>query len=266
MSQPAVSSQLKSLEEELGFLLFTRTPKGMLLTEEGKAVLKESEEIIKLFDNMLENAKHLNTSSARTVNIGQNTDSEMLRIQELITNEECLKNKVNFSMIQTRSEDFLTDITSERIDAGFFYGEVNSKLIEYFPLSSFRLTIVSPVAWEKEIKKMPLKEIAELPWIWTTSGCPFSQAAEEFFNSKQIKPKKIMYVDDEMLVGRLVNSETGCSILAEPIAEKLQQESTLSIIDCLDTDINLNFGYLKKKKNTKEIKITTDAVIKIWQT
>ena len=34
-SQPAVSAQIKALEEELGVHLFLRTPKGMTLTADG---------------------------------------------------------------------------------------------------------------------------------------------------------------------------------------------------------------------------------------
>jgi len=35
-SQPAVSAHIKGLEEELGLMLFVRTPKGMRLTREGE--------------------------------------------------------------------------------------------------------------------------------------------------------------------------------------------------------------------------------------
>ena len=41
VSQPAISAHIKALEEELGLALFERTPKGMLPTAAGEALLEE---------------------------------------------------------------------------------------------------------------------------------------------------------------------------------------------------------------------------------
>ena len=38
LTQPAVSKQVKALEQELGVLLFERQPTGMVLTSEGRAL------------------------------------------------------------------------------------------------------------------------------------------------------------------------------------------------------------------------------------
>ena len=42
-SAPAVSAQLKALEDELGVKLFERTSRGMALTEAGQRLLEEAE-------------------------------------------------------------------------------------------------------------------------------------------------------------------------------------------------------------------------------
>jgi DNA-binding transcriptional LysR family regulator len=46
LSQPALSRQLRDLEEELGFALFERSPKAVRLTEAGKVFLKESRAVL----------------------------------------------------------------------------------------------------------------------------------------------------------------------------------------------------------------------------
>ena len=38
ISQPAITKQIKNLEDSLGFDLFIRTKRGVILTEEGKAI------------------------------------------------------------------------------------------------------------------------------------------------------------------------------------------------------------------------------------
>ena len=45
-SLPAVSAHIRGLEEELGVVLFSRTPKGMRLTDEGRALLVEARQAL----------------------------------------------------------------------------------------------------------------------------------------------------------------------------------------------------------------------------
>ena len=38
ISQPSVSTHIKTIEEELGLILFILTPKGMILSQDGKLI------------------------------------------------------------------------------------------------------------------------------------------------------------------------------------------------------------------------------------
>ncbi|MEW5785687.1 MAG: LysR family transcriptional regulator [Bacillota bacterium] len=53
-SQPAISQQIKRLEEYLGYALFTRSNKGVQLTEAGVVVNRYANSIILAYENMLE--------------------------------------------------------------------------------------------------------------------------------------------------------------------------------------------------------------------
>lgn len=52
VSQPYLSSMLSRLEKELGFSMFLRTRKGLVLTEEGKEVLESAEIILQEYDKI----------------------------------------------------------------------------------------------------------------------------------------------------------------------------------------------------------------------
>lgn len=58
LSSPAVSAQVKALEEELGVLLFHRTPKGMTVTDVGKRLLLEAEAAVAATQRMARAARH----------------------------------------------------------------------------------------------------------------------------------------------------------------------------------------------------------------
>jgi DNA-binding transcriptional LysR family regulator len=46
VAQPAVSRQIKNLEDELGSRLFVRTPRGMTLSEPGAVFLEHAKKIL----------------------------------------------------------------------------------------------------------------------------------------------------------------------------------------------------------------------------
>lgn len=73
ISQPAITFQIKKLEERLGISLFTRTKYGVLLTNEGEVLfnyVKNAIESINNGENALANLKNLNSG---TIRIGVST-------------------------------------------------------------------------------------------------------------------------------------------------------------------------------------------------
>ena len=55
VSQPALSKQLKNLEEELGVTLFKRGNRNITLTEDGVYFLTKAKEILSLVDTTVDN-------------------------------------------------------------------------------------------------------------------------------------------------------------------------------------------------------------------
>ena len=71
VSQPAVSRQIKDLEEELGLPLFVREPNGLSLTEGGAAALAHAREILRQSNTMVEAMEAMaNREATVTVKVG----------------------------------------------------------------------------------------------------------------------------------------------------------------------------------------------------
>ena len=59
MTQPAVSQQIKLLEEEVGVKLFIRNKNGLILTQQGEIVLKYARRQKALYEKMLLSLQNL---------------------------------------------------------------------------------------------------------------------------------------------------------------------------------------------------------------
>ena len=57
LSQPALSRQIRDLEDELGFRLLERTAKSVRLTEAGRIFLKEARAVLQRAERMLSHAE-----------------------------------------------------------------------------------------------------------------------------------------------------------------------------------------------------------------
>lgn len=73
ISQPAVSQSIQTLENELYGKLFTRTPKGVVLTNEGEELYKYIKEGMSYFINGTNKFMSLKTLESGTLNIGSTT-------------------------------------------------------------------------------------------------------------------------------------------------------------------------------------------------
>jgi len=83
-SAPAVSAQLKALEDELGVKLFERTPRGMTLTDAGRRMLDEAERTLASATRMRSAAEQIRGAVQGMVRFGTVVDPVALRLGDVL--------------------------------------------------------------------------------------------------------------------------------------------------------------------------------------
>ena len=70
VSQPALSRQIRDLEEELGFLLLTRDAKSVRLTEAGRVFLHEARAVLLRAEEAVKTARAVATGGRAELHVG----------------------------------------------------------------------------------------------------------------------------------------------------------------------------------------------------
>lgn len=131
LSQPALSTQMKALEEELGKQLLIRGTKGsrkVLLTEEGMLLRKRAEEILELV-RITENEISLSDEVvAGDVYIGTG-ESDMVRIfARVAKNLQKKYPNIHYQILSGNAVFVKEYLDRGLIDFGVVYGPVNSEI------------------------------------------------------------------------------------------------------------------------------------------
>ena len=116
ISQPAVTMSIKKLEEQLEMTLFTRTKRGVILTNEGKVLyeyVKQAMESLKIGENRINNIKKLDTGNIR---IGIGTTLTKYFLMKYLDKFHKLYPKININIDTSMTVDILKKLENGLVD------------------------------------------------------------------------------------------------------------------------------------------------------
>ena len=140
LSQPALSSHIKTLEEQFGVTLFERTPTGMTLTPSGRRLLVEAEQIIGAVRHLAHSAQDLRGQPTGHLKIGTVLNPATLRVGETISRALERYPQIELELYQVMSSDVLARLRNGTLDAGFFFGDAPGERHRQHPAARRRLS------------------------------------------------------------------------------------------------------------------------------
>ena len=134
ITQPPLSTAIKSLEEELGVTLFKRNKISVELTEVGNAFASEARNILESTENAKTLAKSIENGSIGRINIGFCGSLIFSEIIKFINNFKLEHPKIEIVLHELTSQQQINDLEKGKIDFGFCYGRTNyNRNINFIP-------------------------------------------------------------------------------------------------------------------------------------
>lgn len=117
VTQPSLSMQVKSLEEELGVVLLDRSKKPVIPTEAGEAVLAQAREALKEYNAIREVVSELKGETAGKMRIGVIPTIAPYLLHRFIPDFVKMYPKVELEIREMVTSDIVDALRRDRIDA-----------------------------------------------------------------------------------------------------------------------------------------------------
>jgi DNA-binding transcriptional LysR family regulator len=264
VSQPAITAQIKALEDEVGLALFERTPSGMLLTVAGERLLAHAEKVLAATQAFKNEAKALSGEVAGTVSVGTVSDPEFIRLGEFLN-----KMVERFPLIQLELQQQVSGTALERVrerslDASFYFGELGNPNVAGLRLRDIMYCVAAPSAWKDRVANADWTQIATQPWILTPSVSTHNQLVHELFREQGAEPPKVVEADQESVINSLIVSGVGLSLMREDQARAAEAAGEVVIWGKSRLATKLWFIYSAERAGDPVIGALVEVIRSIW--
>ncbi|RJG07626.1 LysR family transcriptional regulator [Noviherbaspirillum cavernae] len=263
LTQPAVSLQIKSLQNELNLQLFSRTAGGMALSDDGAKLLPFAERVMESLGEFRQGAQALHSTLSGTLAIGTILDPEFIRLGAFLKRLVETYPQLSTQLQQGMSGWVLQQVRSGQFDVGYYLGKPG-KDFHYQTLTSFTYNVVAPHGWKTRVAGKDWAALAKLPWIWTPPESAHNRLLTRTFAQCKVTPNKVALVDQEPSMLDLVKSGVGLSLVRESIALREAHAHGLVIADAVSLPMELSFITLAKRKNEPTIAAVFSLLQALW--
>ena len=124
ISQPAVSQNIKSLEDSVGFQLFTRAKKGVKLTQEGLEIYDYCKQIFKQVDLLNQTITDLSSLDTGTLYIGASDTICKYYLIDKLKEFETLFPKIRFKVTNCTTNESMKLLKNGDVDLVFVHSPI----------------------------------------------------------------------------------------------------------------------------------------------
>ncbi|GAA6142644.1 LysR family transcriptional regulator [Hydrogenophaga sp. 5NK40-0174] len=271
LSQPAVSLQLKALAEQTGLQLFSRTPRGMALTQDGAALLSLADRALAALNDFGQAAAAMQDTLRGSLRIGTILDPEFIRLGAFLKQLAETSPQVGTELSQGMSGDVMARLERGDVDVGFFLDLPQDPVgapWQVRQLTRFTYRVLAPAGWGPQVRGKDWKALAALPWLATPPASAHHRLQKRLFGPGSLtglEPRRVALVDQEASMLDLVRSGVGLSLARDAIAIREAQARGLVIAEAVSLECDLCFICLQERAGDPVVESAWRALDAVWR-
>jgi DNA-binding transcriptional LysR family regulator len=246
-TQPAISSQIRSLEEEVGAKLFDRSGGKVSLTAPGKAFLTYVEDTLTARKAMLVSLAEMESVPRGEIVVGANEGTCLHILPEVFAHFKKQYPDVSVNIKRADYAKILESVIDNSVDFGVISLPVTDTRLTCVLIHRDELVIIAPPQHPlSKMKSATVAEVAKFPLVVPKVGHT-RDAIEELLYERKLKPTYSMELDSSELLKRFVAADLGVGFIPRFNVVEDVRVNTLSAIPIADAQVRRDLALVFRK-------------------
>ncbi len=258
VAQPSLTSSMQELEKELGITVFSRSGRGVTLTNDGVEFIHYARQVLQQYDGLLEK---FGKNGARKKKFGISTQHYSFAVKSFVELVERFgMEEYEFAIRETRTKDVIDDVFTGKSEIGILYLSdfnrkplekiMNANQLEFHPLTQCEAYVYlrkgHPLAERPVIR---FDDLAPYPCLSFEQGDSGSFYYAEEILSTADYTRTIKATDRATMLNLMVGLN-GYTLCSGVICEELNGTEYVAVPFEADEDAigkRMEIGYITKK-------------------
>jgi LysR family transcriptional regulator, low CO2-responsive transcriptional regulator len=246
-TQPAISSQIRSLEEEVGARLLDRSGGKVSITASGKLFQKFAEETLAARKAAMTAIAETERVPRGEIVVGANEGTCLHILPEVFA---IFKKQYPDVAVNIKRADYakiLESVIDNSVDFGVVSLPVTDTRLTVVPIHRDELVIIVPPKHALASQKSAtIAEAANYPLIMPKSGHTRDNL-DSLFHERKLKPRYTMELDSSELLKRFVAADAGIGFIARSFVPEDVRAEVLAAIPISDAKVKRDLALVFRK-------------------
>ena len=253
VTQPAISAQIRSLENEVGARLFDRDGGKVTFTAAGRVFEPFAEHVLQCHTHIGTTISELHRSPRGEIAISANEATSLYVLPTVFAQFKREYTRVSLKIVRADRARTIESVLNREVDFGIVSLPVKDARLLVDVIHKDEVVLVAPNAHplvSRELVSLP--EVLQYPLLLAKQGRQREQL-DELFRAHDTQPRVTMEVDSSELLKRLVAAGLGMGFLPRAVVAADERAGLLRIlrVDGLRLSRELALVYRKEKALTR---------------
>ena len=228
ISQPALSMQIKDLEDALGAVLLERSPRQVALTTFGEEAAPRVRDILRLVDELEDLARASRDRLAGRLRIGMIPTIAPYLLPEVIGNLTRMHPELDIHVRETLTPKLIEELADGRLDTAIVALPVSEPSLVEVALFSEHFLLVRP--GEDQGKPVPSsKMLRTMRLLLLEEGHCFRDQALSFCNMQSSPPREVLDASSLSTLVQMVSAGIGVTLIPEMAVAVETRSASVSV-------------------------------------